>query len=234
MGKSSKEEKQQKGRLVEDTAAALRELILDAEPGHYLGSLTDIAEQLNVGIVTIQQSARVLEYEGLLQVKRGPGGGYYGTRPDDAALERTFATYMRIHNISYREAFELSVLLDCEIIKSAAQSDESTHIAHLEDLQQQLERCETAENVIEFEYRFRETLLNIFNRPLLELLSKVAMQLYVAKGDPAVFTQSFGIDGWKQGRQKILQAILKQDDELAYFEAQRFRTMTMKWMARDF
>jgi DNA-binding IscR family transcriptional regulator len=36
--------------------------------------------------VTVQQAARVLEHEGLLAVRRGPGGGYYGTRPDEAAL----------------------------------------------------------------------------------------------------------------------------------------------------
>lgn len=233
MKDTKKQGKPQKRPLVTDTAEHLRELILEKPSGSYIGSLTEVAEQLGVGIVTVQQTARILEHEGLLTVKRGPGGGYYGTRPNDAALERAFATYMRIHDISYRDAFELSILLDCEIIKSAAQSCDSSHMASIQQLDEQLEQVADADDVIEFEENFRETLLAIFNKPLLELLSKVAMQLYDIKGDPEVFTQFFGIDQWKQGRQRIIRAILTQDPELAYFEAQRFRTLTVEWMSTE-
>jgi GntR family transcriptional regulator, transcriptional repressor for pyruvate dehydrogenase complex len=66
----------------------------------------------------------ILEYEGLLTVKLGPGGGYYGIRPDNATLERTFATYMRVHNIGYRDAFEMTVSLDCDIAETAAGSED--------------------------------------------------------------------------------------------------------------
>lgn len=230
---TQKRDKQQKRPLVTDTAEHLRELILEKPPGSYIGSLTEVAEQLGVGIVTVQQTARILEHEGLLTVKRGPGGGYYGTRPNDAALERAFATYMRIHDISYRDAFELSVLLDCEIIKSAAQSCDASHITNINALQQQFEEIANADDVIRFEQNFRETLLTIVSKPLLELLSRVAIQLYNAKGDPEVFTQFFHMEEWKQGRQRIIQAILKQDPELAYFEAQRFRHLTTQWMSAE-
>lgn len=233
MNDTKKKGKQLKRPLVTDTAEHLRELILDKPPGSYIGSLNDVAKQLGVGIVTVQQTARILEHEGLLTVKRGPGGGYYGTRPNDAALERALATYMRIHDISYRDAFELSILLDCEIIKSAAQHCDAAHIAHIKKLQKQLELIVSAEDMIDFEQNFRETLLTIVSKPMLELLSKVAMQLYGAKGDPEVFTQYFGIKAWKQGRERIVQAILIQDPELAFFEAQRFQTLTIQWMNSD-
>ena len=78
------------------------------------------AQLLGVGIVTVQQAARVLEHEGLLAVRRGPGGGYYGTRPDDAALERGLAAYLRVHGFRQRESQEMLALLDCEIMPAAA------------------------------------------------------------------------------------------------------------------
>ena len=67
--------------------------ILASEPNAPLGSLREMSKSLGVGIVTIQQAARVLEHEGLLKVRRGPGGGYYGTRPDEAALGRLISGF---------------------------------------------------------------------------------------------------------------------------------------------
>nr|WP_255493722.1 FCD domain-containing protein [Pseudomaricurvus sp. HS19] len=219
--------------MVQDAAARLREVILQAEPDSNIGSLNEVAEQLGVGIVTVQQAARVLEHEGLLTVKRGPGGGYYGTRPDDAAMERAFATYMRINDISYRDAFELSVVLDCEIIRTVAGSYDARHKPLLDALLAQLEAITSAEDVIRFEQDFRETLLRICSRPLLELLARVAMQMYTAKDNPNQFVEQFGIDEWRLGRRRILQAVLQHDPELAYFEAQRFRNLTLNWMGEN-
>jgi len=225
--------KPSKSRLVADAAEQLRELILNRDPDASIGSLSEVAELLGVGIVTVQQAARILEHEGLLTVKRGPRGGYYGTRPDNAAMERVFATYMRVHDISYHEAFELSVLLDCEIVRSAAQNSDDSNMAKTTGLLDQLEQCQSARDAISFEENFRATLLQIFNKPLLELLSRVAMQLYTAKGDPEEFTRIIGLEDWKMGRQRILRAILQNDAELAYFEAQRFRSMILRWMSRS-
>src|ERR1700730_2250291 len=107
-------------QIVQAAAAKLRDMILAREPGTQIGSLNEVAQLLGVGIVTVQQAARILEHEGLLAVRRGPGGGYYGTRPDEAALERAFAAYMRVHGVDYRDAVEITTLLDCEIIPAAA------------------------------------------------------------------------------------------------------------------
>lgn len=224
--------KPNKRRLVADAAEQLRELILSRAPDTYIGSLGEVAGLLGVGIVTVQQAARILEHEGLLSVKRGPGGGYYGTRPDDAAMERVFATYMRVHEISYQEAFELSVLLDCEIIQAAAQGCDASNRSKINGLLDQLEKCDCANDAILFEDNFRATLLQIFSKPLLELLSRVAMQLYTTRGDPEEFTRLIGLEEWKMGRQRILRTILQNDAELAYFEAQRFRSMILQWMSR--
>lgn len=223
--------KQLKTSLVSEVADALRELVLAKPPGEQIGSLTEVVAELGVGIVTVQQAARILEHEGLLTVRRGPGGGYYGARPDDAAIERAFATYMRIHDIGYREAFELAVLLDCEIIQTAARSLEGAKPGPIAALIEQLANCQTAYACIQFEADFRETLLRLFERPLLELLARVAMQLYKTQSDPEIFVFAGMLEDWKRGRLAILNAIAAGDEELASFEANRFRQMVARWMA---
>ena len=74
--------------VVPSAVESLRDRIFAQEEGELIGSLPELARALGVGIVTIQQAARILEHEGLLEVRRGPGGGYYGRRPDAAVLER--------------------------------------------------------------------------------------------------------------------------------------------------
>jgi len=228
-----KQEITRKQPLVTQTAVRLRELILDREPDTFLGSLNELASELDVGIVTLQQTARILEHEGLLCVKRGPGGGYYGMRPDDDALERSLATYMSVQSISYREAFELSVLLDCEIISRAAQSFNSEHAIEIESLIAQLQSCDTAGKVISFEKQFRTSLLSICYQPLLELLAKVAMQLYSTEGKNEMLTRGFPIPEWRSARIRILQAVLGQDQDLAKFEAERFRVLVSRWISKS-
>src|SRR5262249_35102377 len=92
------------------------------EPDTHIGSLRDIARTLGVGIVTVQQVARILEHEGFLVVRRGHDGGYYGTRPDEAALERAISGYLLVHRSSanYHDAIDIMTLLDCELLPAAA------------------------------------------------------------------------------------------------------------------
>jgi GntR family transcriptional repressor for pyruvate dehydrogenase complex len=193
--------------------------------------MKDVAETLGVGIVTVQQATRILEYEGLLTVKRGPGGGYYGNRPDHATLERTFATYMRVHDIGYREAFEMTVSLDCDLAEAAAASDDDFLQEKIAHLTAKLDSCETAADCIAFEADFRDTLFSFVNKPLLQLMASVAMQLFKAKYSAAGFGDGFSFPEWQQGRRRMLDAIARGDKELAYFEAQRYRRLVGKWMA---
>lgn len=213
---------------MQQITAKLRDIILGCEPDTQIGSLTEIAEQLGVGIVTIQQSARILEHEGLLAVKRGPGGGYYGTRPDEAALERAIGTYMRVHGFGYREAFEMTALLDCDIVPTAAASNDTEFRNAIQTLADNLRKAATKDERIAVEVEFRDLLFKAVASPLMQLVLRVTTQFYAAQSTPTPLLGSDGIKFWKEGRLRIFEAILKQDDELARFEAERYRREIMR------
>ncbi len=215
--------KLRKRRLVEETAAKLRELILSQAPETQIGSLTEVAQMLDVGIVTVQQAARILEHEGFLAVRRGPGGGYYGTRPDEASLERSLAAYMSVHGFGYREALEMHSLLDCEIIPAAARCTDESLLEVLRGLHQRVDLCDTPEDRLAFEVELRNVLFRMVTRPLIEFLARVTMRQYNPRSSTTLFAGEEGVAAWKSGRQRILQAILRKDEELARFEAERYR-----------
>ena len=231
--KAGKKFKLKKKHLVQEAAARLRELILAAPPETRIGSLQEVAEALDVGIVTVQQAARILEHEGLLSVRRGPGGGYWGTRPDEAALERALAAYLRVHDFDYRDAYEMILLLDCEILPAAARNTNETLRDSVRAMRDRVESSSTPDERIELERELRDLLFKMVARPLMEFLCRVTGHLHVHPSGTRLFPGKEGVALWKKGKHRILSAILSQDEDLARFEAERYRQDVLKRLAQD-
>lgn len=210
-------------RLVQATAETLRELILSQESGTQIGSLPELAAKLDVGIVTVQQAARILEHEGLLEVRRGPGGGYFGIRPDGAALERSVAAYLRVHGEAYRDVADMMSLLDTELMPAAACSEDDSLRGELKRLLPRIEACNGMDERIELEREIHKIVFRMVQRPLFELLGRVTSQVARSQGSPPLFPGAEGEAFWKLSRGRIVQAILDGDPGLAMFEAVRYR-----------
>jgi DNA-binding FadR family transcriptional regulator len=199
----------------------LRDLVFAAQPGAMIGSLQDLVKQLEVGVVTLQQAARVLEHEGLIEARRGPGGGYYGTRPDQAALERSLGAYMRMHLASYEEALEMTSLLFTELVTAAARCRESGKRDALRAFCERLADSGDDADVAGLEGEFHDLLFHMAERPLYEILSRVTLHLSVSQAGPVLFTGPTGLAAWRQGRLQIIAAVLENDAARARFEANR-------------
>ncbi len=207
--------------LVGRTADALRDRVFAAAPDSLIGSLPDLAKSLGVGIATIQQAARVLEHEGLLQARRGPGGGYYGQRPNSAALERSIAAYLRATPASFEEALNITSLLFNELVPAAAGCDDAGLRGELEALYRRLETCDTAAACGDFETDFQDLLFRMVDWPLFKLLTFVTLQVGVTRAGRLLQGGEKAVGDWRDGRRRIIAAILQRDGELARFEADR-------------
>ena len=212
---------QDRRRPVQETAAHLRELVFACAPDARIGALPELARSLGVGIVTVQQAARILEHEGLLEVRRGPGGGYYGQRPDASALERAIAGYMRMHPASYGEALDMTSLLFTELVAAAASCNDDTLRARLRDLPARIETCESETDVMLFESEVQDLLFRMVDRPLFEVLTRVMLSFSGGRRLPIFPDESAVQSWWCENRRRIIAAILAQDPELARFEADR-------------
>ena len=213
-------------RLVQATAARMRELILARAPGTHIGSLRELAQALGVGIVTVQQVARVLEHEGFLVVRRGHDGGYYGARPDEAALERSISGYLLAHRSSsnYHDAIDIMTLLDCELLPAAALCTNESLRQELHVLAQSIDTRDTPEERVSFENQMHRILFRMIDRPLMELIARVTMRHCTDHPIPTLYCGADGVALWKTQRHEIVRAILRRDPELARFEAARRRS----------
>jgi DNA-binding FadR family transcriptional regulator len=209
-------------QLVQQAAARLRDLIFAREEHELIGSLHDLARQLGVGIVTVQQAARILEHEGVLEVRRGPGGGYYGRRPDAAALERSLAAYMRVQPHSWEEALDMTSLLFNALCAAAASEGDTALHPELREIAERIDACATETDTGLWEEAFQDLLFRMVERPLFELLTRVTLRFSVTRpASEPIYGDAAAIADWKRGRHRIIDAILKRDEALARFEADR-------------
>lgn len=209
-------------RPVQAAAERLREMIYAAQPDSRIGSLGGLAADLGVGIVTVQQAARVLEHEGLLAVRRGPGGGYYGQRPDSAALERALSAYMRTEPSSWEEALDMTSLLFNELAAAAARCRDAGLLEELRGFLGEVDRCAAEAGMAEAEQRFQDLLFRMVNRPLFELLTRVTLGFASSRPAELPYRGLLTLDLWREGRRRIIAAILAGDEELSRFEAERW------------
>lgn len=217
--------------IVSAAVGKMREMIMAQEPHMQIGSLPEIARLLGVGIVTVQQAARVLEHEGFLEVRRGPGGGYYGVRPDAEALGRAISGFLLVRRTNYPEAIDIITLLDCELMAAAARSKDEPLRQELAVLKNSLDDCNNARQRNAFDMKMLDILYRMVDRPLMEMLSRMAMRHYAEHPEGPVYAGREGRERWKRERRATTEAILDRDPERAEFEARRRRRDIMKRLA---
>ena len=110
------------------SAKALRNEILARSDGDmFLGSEDDLIALLGVSQPTFRQAARILEYEELLTVKRGVGGGYFGRRPSAEAVARMAGIYLLSHGTPFADVMRTQGALEAELVRQITlNSDFST------------------------------------------------------------------------------------------------------------
>ena len=214
--------------LVTAAVAKLREMIVAQPPEAQIGSLPELAKALGVGIVTVQQAARVLEDEGFLKVRRGPGGGYYGTRPDAEGLSQAISGFLALHQSAHPEAIDIITLLDCELMAAAARTTDENLRNELRELVKSVDDQETARQRGEFDQSMLDILYLMVDRPLMELLSRMAVHHYAEYPRGPVYGGAEGKERWKRERRAIIAAILDGDPERARFEGYRRRREIMR------
>lgn len=104
-------------------ADRLRAIVLGAEQGAFIGSEEALIAQLSCSRSTVRQVARLLEREGLLRVKRGINGGYFGARPDAGTIEATVSAYLQTLPMDPGDVTILASALWVEALRKAAGSE---------------------------------------------------------------------------------------------------------------
>jgi DNA-binding FadR family transcriptional regulator len=108
----------------EHVAHRLLERIIDArlKPGASFATEAELLSQFNVSRPTLRESLRMLESQGVLAVKPGPGGGIIVGAPSIDLLAHGLSVFLRLHEVPF-----ITVIKAREVIEPALAREAALH-----------------------------------------------------------------------------------------------------------
>lgn len=88
--------------------------------GSPLPSEPQLMEEFGLGRVTVRESLRLLERDGIVDIKRGPGGGVTVGTPDIRRLSEIFTVLLAMRDTTLREFVSFRWLVEPEAARLAA------------------------------------------------------------------------------------------------------------------
>jgi len=128
----------------EHVAQQLLDRIITAglAPGSSFGTEADLLTQFDVSRPTLRESLRILEAQGVLDLRPGPGGGIMVRKPNTDVLARGLSIFLRLNDVPF-----ITVLKAREVIEPALAYEAAVNGTDedFDDLQGSIDRLQDAE-----------------------------------------------------------------------------------------
>lgn len=213
-------------------AERLRAIVLDSEEGAFIGSEEALIAKLGCARNTVRQVARLLEREGLLKVRRGINGGYFGSRPDAGTIEATVSAYLETLDMDAGDVTILASALWVEAVRKAAGADPAEAQAVADRLRTKVDALPadaSFEQVRDLELLAQTEVFHLANSSYIKLIFDINVAFSRRRFPPSrvVDTRSPEhlefVKKWKEARLLELNAIAIGDRELAVLAARYSR-----------
>lgn len=169
------------------------------EPGDRLDPEREMLAEFGVGRGTLREALRLLEFQGVLAMKPGPGGGPVVLRPSATHLADTFQLIFQLNHTPYSHVIEARTHLEPLICGLAA---DKISPARLTDLEESVLRMEAGLDDI---YEFRESNRQ-FHRILAEASENALFEYLVESLLGILDGMAMGISYAPRRREAVLDA----------------------------
>lgn len=101
-------------KAAEIIAGRIRRAIADGTllPGQQLSPQPELAEQQGVSAPTMREALRILETEGLIDVRRGVRGGAYVNAPSLGAVSRQLGMFLQVQGATVADLYEARIVFE--------------------------------------------------------------------------------------------------------------------------
>ena len=180
-------------------------------PGDRLATEAEMIAEYEVGRATLREALRVLEAQGVIEVRVGAGGGPFVACPDAHRLARMVSLLLRMSDVTLREVLDARLIIEPALAGQAAQRRQGSHLAALRENQRLLETAPRGgAEFLRVNEEFHTLIADASgNRPLAALWSALAA---IADGHEAgVRYAPAALAGMVVAHRKIGDAIIAQD-----------------------
>ena len=228
-----------KSTAVRQTANSLRTMSLERKDGDLIGSEEEIVEALKVSRPTVRQAASLLAQEQLLTVKRGPGGGYFASRPDTSAVAHMAAIFLQTRDVRLEEILRAVGPIRVEISRLAALNANAVSKEQLAEFLEREKERDTQESsyraFLKDERDFAEIIGNMSNNVVLYLFLEILYELtsMISRDEDVYRNHPERIQEYRRARNQMAESILHGDEEMATVTTRRCTKLVMEWMLAD-
>lgn len=119
-----------------EVAQHIKQLIMEEgmQPGDRLPGETVLMERLGRAKGTVREAMRILEAEGLVRTRTGPGGGAFVDRSNDEQIMAIMANHFYFEALTLRDIYQVRMALEPELAASLAGNLSKQAIDDLETL----------------------------------------------------------------------------------------------------
>lgn len=118
----------------EHVAQQLLDRIIAAKlkPGSSFATEAELLPQFNVSRPTLRESLKLLESQGVLERRPGPGGGIIVREPSIDQLAHGLSVFLRLHEVPFSAVLKAREVIDPALAYEAAVNGTEEHFAELE------------------------------------------------------------------------------------------------------
>lgn len=118
----------------QQVARMLLNLIIqsDLKPGSSFGTEAEILERMNVSRPTLREGLRILESQGVLSLRPGPGGGIIVAKPNVEVIAHAMSVYLRLNDVPFVEILKARMTIEPALVRGAAMHGTDAHFDEME------------------------------------------------------------------------------------------------------
>lgn len=186
------------------------------KPGDRLPVEAEMISRYGIGRASLREALRILEAQGVVEIRVGAGGGAFVAQPQPQGFARQMSLLFRMSDVGLREVLEARLIIEPELAAQAAAHRGPDHLGALRRNNEQLEASRRGSDEWRRLNREFHTLLSESsrNRPLAMLWMGLSM---IADGhDAGVRYPPHSMDEALAAHRKILKAVESGDVNAAH------------------
>ena len=212
-----------KARLSDEIVKQIKETLFAGklQAGDRLPAERELAEQFETSRASVREALRTLEQEGMIQVRKGVGGGAFIAELDHRPVTNSFQTLLHLKKISIKDIAEVRLIFEPEAARLAAERVTEEDIRELEEVIQQMSvAVEGRELPDSFDLKFHQIIARAAGNPILTMLAESMLGVAsktITELHPSMDTLRHVL----ASHRKVFEAIRKRNGKLAYLAMRR-------------
>ena len=156
----------------QQVARMLLNLIIESElePGSSFGTEAELLERMNVSRPTLREGLRVLELQGVLSLRPGPGGGIIVAKPNVDSIAHAMSVYLRLTGVPFVEVLKARMAIEPALVRGTALNGTEADFEAMQETIRVMEDPDCSDQVIYDENRkFHTVIAKASANPIVEV-----------------------------------------------------------------